>query len=200
MSKTIIYEKFNELSMPEMQILSMKILEWCNENKVSVLELSDKINLGHMTLRRIVQKSDSYSPNIKILYAIADFFECSILELLSPYYPISIPYYPSLFDFRDNINSNIIKEMVPKSIQLRSKFSQFVKINYYNDLTGIFILSNELPNNTSSPFGCIIGVQDKLHFGYLTIENTISKFHDFYLKKETSFKSKEISIIGIKEI
>ena len=194
-----IYEKYQDVNQPEILNLSKKIIEKCNEESISVPVYAEKLGLGYMTLRRIVSHDASYSPNIKILYPIADSFECTLSELLSDQYPLKVPQFNSLNDFKNNTNSTEVRIMVDKSVCSRAKYNKFVKVKFFNDLNALFMMTNKLPDTINDPFGCMIVLEDNIHFGYLSIGKRMSKFSDFTSMKKIELETDQISLIGIKE-
>lgn len=201
-----MYENFIDANQPELSNLSKKIIEKCSEEGISYPALADILGVGAMTIRRIVQPNTAdnvYTPNIRILYPIADYFGCTVPELLSSNYALNIPFFSSLSDFKDDVNALQTRVMVTKELHSQAKYYPFVKINYHNDLYGLFMITNEIPEiqkeNIKKPVGCILMIDKKLHFGYLKANKRTSIFESFTAMKVFNLETEHISLIGLKE-
>jgi transcriptional regulator with XRE-family HTH domain len=189
---------FADAEQPELVNLSTKLLEKCNEEKLSIPKLAEILGLGEMTVRRIIHQTDGYSPNIKILYPIADYFGCSLPDLLSDKYSIQITGFSSLDNFQNNIGCINYILSVPKSIYIKAKYNQLIYIKFFHDLGELFLLTNELPT-MQDPFGCIIILDEKLHFGYLSLNKKSSTFQDLTDMRMIELLTNDINLIAIKE-
>jgi transcriptional regulator with XRE-family HTH domain len=192
--------KFANAKQPELFNLSTKLLEKCSEEKLSIAKISQIMDLGEMTIRRIMYQPEAYSPNIKILYPIADYFGCSITDLLSANYLLQVPCFLSLDDFHNQLNVAQRKYPVSREIYMKAKYNKFVYIHYFNDLGELFTKTDELPSMHSDiPLGCILSLKDQACFGYLEIGKVTHKFNDLTNMQRLELTTAEIQLLAIKE-
>lgn len=170
----------------ELPNIAKKILEICSTENIKVSDLSNKLGISEMTLRRIIS-AKNYAPNLKVLQVLAKYMNCTIAELLVEQYPVYVNSYSSLENFAANVGE-VKKFLVSKEIYLTSKLKQLVHIKYYKDLHELFVLTNELPNKS---FAGIFLSDEELQFGYVEYNDLIN---DKYLLVHnfTEMKTKQI--------
>jgi len=203
------YLNYASDNQPELETLSRKLLEKINEENSSIPKLAETLGLGEMTLRRLVNGEKSYSPNIKILYPIANYFNCSILDLMSENYSITVPSFQNITDFENDLNYKIKSILVSKNIYLKQKYGKLVHLHYYQDLNDLFRITTETPS-IIKPFGCIIILDDKLNFGYLEplvsrlngmdiTDKNKCRFNSFTAMQSITLAIKNIKMVAVKE-
>ncbi len=184
--------------IPEISYLSNKILEKINEDGLTVAKFAEQLNIGGNTLRRMIQASEQYAPNISNLKPLARVFNCSIAQLLMEEYPIHINSYSSLENLANNDTDGIKTIMVSKGTYLKNKYAEFIHIRYYMDLHAVFSLKQEFPKAKDS-FGAIILLNNKLQFGYFQTNHKQIIFNNFTDMTKQIVNLESIKLIAIKE-
>lgn len=135
--------------------VSKKLQIYLIENQLSILKLSKCIpNIKYQTLKRIAEfDGKSASPNITSLVALADFFKCSVAELLDDTLILFIDCFSSVKEFCNNQNSQRIKLKIP--------------IKQYD------------PNKVKTIFSLHINESFESSRNIIPVENIVQKIHVF---------------------
>lgn len=175
--------------------VSKKLQIYLDEHNLSVLKLSQLIDVKYQTLKRIVEIDNVDSlPNISSIISLARFFDCSLSELLDDKIILPIKCYSSLEAYLNQKASNVIKIYIPISQYKEYKNIKFLfAINIVDVKVTDKLLINGIPyicptNNIQ----LFIGMNNVEYDGYyiakfnnkINIINVISVSSSFLMVEE----------------
>lgn len=186
---------------PELLNLSTKLARECKEKSFSIPKFAEMLGLGEMTLRRILDPASTYSPNLKMLYPIADYFNCSIIDLFTETYIIKILTFASLKDFQNNITHNEVNYGVMSSLYNKYCTHKFVHIKYLHDLSALFMLTNEISliESDLTSIACILKIENTFNFGYLSFNQHLYTFENLTQLSTQHITHSNLNIVAIKD-
>jgi transcriptional regulator with XRE-family HTH domain len=193
------HKYLNKPLQPELLNLSTKLAKECKEKNFSIPKFAEMLGLGEMTLRRILDPASTYSPNLKMLYPIADYFNCNITDLFAETYIIKVLTFTSLKEFQNNIAHSEVNHGLISSLYDKCCTHKFVHIKYLHDLSALFMLTNEIPLIEVSPIACIIKIENDFNFGYLSFSQDLYTFENLTQLSTQHITHSNLNIVAIKD-